>query len=139
MSNAVTEDSVSYPTPSQRLFSRVLDGYLKAKAMPVIVAKSYDTDDRPVKWSPRCSEFICDVERAAKAALGDDHRLVRAFHRLLIERAVEAGMLDALPTAEAVPPGTRTAVIRKCAKVFRDRGLSPHDYFSWTRKRRAAA
>ena len=127
----------SYPSPSERLFNRILDAYLKAKSMPAIIAGSYDPADRPQKWSPRCADFIVDVEHAVKAALRKDATLIRAYSFLLRERAAEAGMVEQGPDTKPVSPGTRKRVIRQCTRMFKERGLSPGEYFRVIRRRAA--
>jgi hypothetical protein len=100
------------------IFERTVRTYAAIRCYPVISASNPDPDgsrSRPHKWRPDLAHFCIDVEIATEAALGEN------------SLDLQAGWFS-LAMGEAVPPEIERAVVSRCGKIYKRKGLDPRRY-----------
>jgi hypothetical protein len=107
----------------ENTFKYVVEAYLEIKELPMIGAAQIDRDQPKQRLlNAQGINYRVDVEHAVESVLNTK---------------VEQDGFFALLADEPVDPLLHTSIIKKCAKVFQKRGLSPLKYFS--PKRRGSA
>jgi len=102
-------------------FFVVAAAYSKTRELSPLVSSHPDPDHTPTRLGPDAIHFICDVELASRKALSNNAELFEQWKRLV--------------SGENTP--NAYSIIRRCARLYRDRRLAPVSYFRHVKKGRA--
>jgi hypothetical protein len=109
------------------LFYTVLDAVKEIKSLPTTSASHPNADGEMVRqrvYNASAVEFLTDVEKATKTALGVNGEL---------DPSMWNGFC-ALFAGEAVPPSPSRKVITRVGRIYRERKLHPNSYFRLYRR-----